>query len=276
MTTTTKQVYECQFCDFTGGAIEAVRHRGERQHLIRIKQSAADDFCDDCHGYTHMPWCPAYEAQPTSAVENKCKSEHPWQNCPKCGVGICGDHMTAWLNHKPHHEQPASATGSELWPFCAKGEHEHCAGEAQLTRKGPPSRCGCTCHEQRPASEAQGTTERKPADTPSECFDRGYLGGTLQGHSDGYEQGYKDATTHHEQGLKLLGDLLDKQADQLSRMTTERDGLREVNKQLVEALKDLIRQLPNNERLADFNLDQAEAAIEANAALNHAEQGEGS
>ena len=30
---------------------------------------------------------------------------------------------------------------------------------------------------------------------------------------------------------------------------------------LVEALKDLIRQLPNDERLADFNLDRAEAAL---------------
>jgi hypothetical protein len=19
------------------------------------------DWCDDCHGYTHMPWCPSYE-----------------------------------------------------------------------------------------------------------------------------------------------------------------------------------------------------------------------
>lgn len=37
--------------------------------------------------------------------------------------------------------------------------------------------------------------KERERDTPSECFDRGYLGGSLQGHADGYEMGYNDAAT---------------------------------------------------------------------------------
>ena len=25
-------------------------------------EQSADPWCDDCHGYTHMPWCPSYRA----------------------------------------------------------------------------------------------------------------------------------------------------------------------------------------------------------------------
>lgn len=51
-------IYECQFCNFTGGAIEAVRHRGESQHLIRIKPTEKWFPC--CSGPTHAPWCEDY------------------------------------------------------------------------------------------------------------------------------------------------------------------------------------------------------------------------
>lgn len=51
-------IYECQFCNFTGGAIEAVRHRGESQHLIRIKPT--EKWLPCCSGPTHAPWCKDY------------------------------------------------------------------------------------------------------------------------------------------------------------------------------------------------------------------------
>lgn len=63
--------------------------------------------------------------------------------------------------HGKRTEQPSTTQTSEnVWPFCAKDEHHHCAGEAQLTRKGPPSRCGCSCHEYGPPAPRAGDRER--------------------------------------------------------------------------------------------------------------------
>lgn len=53
--------------------------------------------------------CRGWSAQETAKEVDECQSDHPWTNCPKCGIGICGEHMTAWLNHQPH--QPAARGG---------------------------------------------------------------------------------------------------------------------------------------------------------------------
>lgn len=85
--------------------------------------------------------------------------------CPECGYGwnefTQGFHYThcSKVAHLSR-EQPASeTTKAEVWTFCARGQHEHCTGEAQLTRTGPPSKCGCNCHEHHDAPAAPERSE---------------------------------------------------------------------------------------------------------------------
>lgn len=34
----------------------------------QMDDDGSNDWCDDCHGYTHMPWCPVYQTANTGAV----------------------------------------------------------------------------------------------------------------------------------------------------------------------------------------------------------------
>lgn len=36
----------------------------------QMDDDGSTDWCDDCHGYTHMPWCPAYK-QPKEVMEHE-------------------------------------------------------------------------------------------------------------------------------------------------------------------------------------------------------------
>lgn len=56
------------------------------------------DFCDDCHGYTHMPWCPAYEQPGAIAFTD----------------GTLRDAKDT-TQLATTSEQPASATGRDEW-----------------------------------------------------------------------------------------------------------------------------------------------------------------
>ena len=41
------------------------------------------EWCDDCHGYTHMPWCPAYTEQHPLTEPSQCDIDNGGQ-CEKC------------------------------------------------------------------------------------------------------------------------------------------------------------------------------------------------
>ena len=72
-----------------------------------------------------------YEQQP-AAAGSEC-IDHPWQDCPKCGIGICNEHVVAFLNHQPH-EPPALAaqeTGEDGSRRYLKSELAYALAEVQ-------------------------------------------------------------------------------------------------------------------------------------------------
>lgn len=45
---------------------------GPLEHQMAGGTCTEPEWCDDCHGYTHMPWCPNYEPPDGGEARQPC------------------------------------------------------------------------------------------------------------------------------------------------------------------------------------------------------------
>lgn len=110
------QLPACKEC----GAVQFTRygHFAECSQFLEDAKPPTDDFCDDCQGYTHMPWCSEYE-EPSREVCAQCEANAKHNEAAGYHelAAECRDYCRR--GHKDASEQPASATGreqSQLFP----------------------------------------------------------------------------------------------------------------------------------------------------------------
>lgn len=89
-------------------------------------------WCDDCHGYTHMPWCPAYREKKTTMENHVFEGYAPktW-NCAVCGLSA----------GNPVHVPTQPAPEGE----CRRCKCEYVRTDTTFTVNLD---CECDCHKQ--------------------------------------------------------------------------------------------------------------------------------
>lgn len=239
--------HEC--AEWTKGTYETSAQRQIKDTRQRweqlVKQGQEQDaYCEECKGITHMPWCSEYEEPVNYSGPARC-----WRH-GKTDCGLC-PRSSPQYEPFPEHEPPAPVAQETEDPLLTREE----AADRRIDRiesaqnlvKGPDGfPCYCKCH--------VTMTIRKQS-----CE-----------HCNSYER-YPPPSAEQR---------LEAQTEVMAKVVHERNGLREQNERLREALRELIPMqgcinCQEGFTYCDRHGNINETLKKAYAALNHAARGEG-
>lgn len=81
----------------------------QRGHIVgTLGEGGSSEWCDDCHGYTHMPYCPSYKEVKPDTTTNQ--SHEPERMAEQVNP-----FQTAWANAPRYRRDHVEKEDAEYW-----------------------------------------------------------------------------------------------------------------------------------------------------------------